>query len=174
MRMLRPLDIVILLKIHCKGDQPWSQMSLAKELFISSRSVNEGLKRASLARLFSHSRRQVNASGLLELLGAARWIYPARFTAEVKGMPTSWAAPPLYGKIVHHPDDLKPVWPDSEGKAAGNIEGLGMEPLHPSVPVAALEDHELYEALALVDAVRGGGARERSLAKEELCRRLRS
>jgi len=42
------------------------------------------------------------------------------------------------------------------------------------VPQAARVDPMLYEALALVDALRGGRARERSIASEELSRWLRS
>jgi hypothetical protein len=41
---------------------------------------------------------------------------------------------------------------------------------HPSVPAASRRDEALYEAL--VDAIRGGRARERTLAAEELSRRL--
>ncbi len=168
--MLRPLDIVILLKIHCKKGEPWSQMSLAKELFISSRSVNEGLKRAALARLYSPSRKQIHTAGLEELLGAIRWLLPAHLGMKARGVPTSWGAPPLNKQIISSLDDLLPVWPTPDGADIG----CAMEPLHPSVPQAARVDPMLYEALALVDALRGGRARERSIASEELSRWLRS
>jgi hypothetical protein len=39
---------------------------------------------------------------------------------------------------------------------------------------SALKDHELHQLLALVDALRDGGARERELAKREVCIRLKN
>lgn len=168
--VLRPLDIVILLKIHCKGDQHWSQMSLAKELFISSRSVNEGLKRAAAARLYSPSRRQVNSLALEEaLVHGARWFLPPEQGGRTRGVLTGWGAPPLSDQILASADDLRPVWPD----ASGSEVGLALKPLHSSVPLAVKEDRGLYEALSLVDALRAGRARERSAAARELSERLR-
>ncbi|NCB39610.1 MAG: hypothetical protein EOM80_12680 [Erysipelotrichia bacterium] len=46
-------------------------------------------------------------------------------------------------------------------------------PLYKSVPKAAMADPYLYELLALVDAIRGGRAREKNLAVKELQKRLR-
>jgi hypothetical protein len=45
---------------------------------------------------------------------------------------------------------------------------VGIEPLHPSVPFAAMQDAKLYEMLALFDALRVGKARERGMALERL------
>jgi len=42
------------------------------------------------------------------------------------------------------------------------------------VPQAALKDDELYQLLALVDALRDGSAKERELAKRELSTRLKN
>jgi hypothetical protein len=53
------------------------------------------------------------------------------------------------------------------------VRGLSFSPLHKNVPRAALADTRLYELLALVDALRGGGARERVLAASELSKRIR-
>jgi hypothetical protein len=47
-----------------------------------------------------------------------------------------------------------------------------LEPLYRSVPNAARADKQLYELLALVDAIRSGRARERELAVKELRSRL--
>lgn len=49
---------------------------------------------------------------------------------------------------------------------------MALEPLHPNVPDVAMQDQDLYDLLALVDAVRTGRARERKLAREELRSRL--
>ena len=49
-----------------------------------------------------------------------------------------------------------------------------LEPLYKSVPRAARADAQLYEWLALVDAVRAGRARERELTRlaTQACRVL--
>jgi len=48
------------------------------------------------------------------------------------------------------------------------MRGVGVEPLHPSVPFAAMQDAKLYEMLALFDAMRVGKAHERGMALERL------
>ena len=50
---------------------------------------------------------------------------------------------------------------------------LDFEPLYRKVPEAALRDSELYELLALVDAIRDGRARDRRIAEQSSVRRLR-
>ena len=49
----------------------------------------------------------------------------------------------------------------------------GAKYIFPAVPLAAQADSRLYELLALVDALRDGRARERSLAEREIVRRIR-
>ena len=44
--------------------------------------------------------------------------------------------------------------------------------MYKTVPQAAREDKELYELLALVDAVRDGRAREKSMAEKALTKRI--
>jgi hypothetical protein len=83
------------------------------------------------------------------------------------GLPTSYAAPPLNKHIVSH--SAVPVWPDSEGPVAG----YEFAPLHKAVVCAARKDNSLYEFLTLIDALRGGRAREVNLATDEIVRRLR-
>ena len=82
-------------------------------------------------------------------------------------MPTAWAAPVLAEKISAA-GQLPPVWPDPEGK----VQGAAVEPLYSSVPGAARSHPALYDLLALVDALRIGRARERSIAQAELGERL--
>jgi hypothetical protein len=53
-----------------------------------------------------------------------------------------------------------PVWPHAEGET----RGLSFSPLYKGAPQAALLDEDLYKLLALCDAIRGGGTRERNLA----------
>jgi hypothetical protein len=52
------------------------------------------------------------------------------------------------------------------------VQGAAVQPLDSSVPGAARRDPALYDLLALVDALRIGRARERSLAEKEITQRL--
>ncbi|MFM7137563.1 MAG: hypothetical protein ACKO1M_10915 [Planctomycetota bacterium] len=82
-------------------------------------------------------------------------------------MPTAHAAPPLAELIVQDNDPV-PVWPDPQGEA----RGASFKPLYRGAPKAARADAKLYQCLSLIDALRGGRARERNLAKEHLTRLL--
>jgi hypothetical protein len=52
------------------------------------------------------------------------------------------------------------------------VQGPAIQPLYPSVPGAARRLPELYDLLALVDALRTGRARERAMAESEIGGRL--
>ena len=101
------------------------------------------------------------------LIHGVRYAYPPKRGELTRGMPTGYAAPPL-NKVIVQPNEPPPVWPYAEG----TVRGYSFAPLFPSVPVAASRDPALYELLALVDAMRDGRARERSLAAKELKSRL--
>jgi hypothetical protein len=64
--------------------------------------------------------------------------------------------------------DPPPVWPDKNG----TVRGVALAPLYPTVPEAARRDSNLYELLALFDAVRAGQAREREIAQKQLAERI--
>jgi hypothetical protein len=84
-----------------------------------------------------------------------------------RGIATSVAAPVFAGRLFSGGDD-KPVWP----YALGNTKGQAVEPLTSSVPKAVENDVMLYALLALVDSLRIGGARERTMAEDDLSRLL--
>jgi hypothetical protein len=131
--------------------------------------VHAALKRLERARLLA-----TDPSGTRPLLQAVeeflvhgvKYAFPAKRGEVTRGVPTSYAGPPLNGKLAA--DDLPPVWPHPEGAA----RGVALEPLYPSAPAAALRDPALYELLALIDAIREGRARERKLAEDELRARI--
>lgn len=121
-----------------------------------------------MGSLYQPRRKAVAPDALLELLlHGARFVYPAGRSGEARGLPTAWAAPPLSGALLSSGEN-PPIWPD----ALGDVRGWAIEPLHPAVPDAARRDPRLWEMLALFDAIRLGGPRERSLAGEELERRI--
>lgn len=104
-----------------------------------------------------------NARNLAEFaLHGAKYAFPAVKLPLVAGVPTSHSAPAFAG--VFAPGSTDFVWPHPNG----TVRGVGIEPLHPAVPFAAMQDAKLYELLALFDALRVGKARERGMALERL------
>lgn len=169
--ILKPQDVVILLKLVALGREPWTYQRLAVELSISQSEIHAGVRRAAAARLMSDtttaSGRPILAALKEFLIHGVRYAYPPEHGGLVRGMPTGYAAPPL-NRVIVQPDEPPPVWPYAEGA----VRGHKFVPLYPSVPKAAERDPKLYELLALVDAVRDGRARERNIAAKEIERRL--
>jgi hypothetical protein len=95
-------------------------------------------------------------------LHGAKYAFVAVQLPLAVGVPTSHSAPAFAG--VFAPGSTDFVWPHPNG----SVRGVGVEPLHPSVPYAAMQDAKLYEMLALFDALRVGKARERGMALERL------
>ncbi len=95
-------------------------------------------------------------------LHGAKYAFPGVRLPLAVGVPTSHSAPAFAG--VFAPGSTDFVWPHPNG----SVRGVGVEPLHPSVPFAAMQDAKLYEMLALFDALRVGKARERGMALERL------
>jgi hypothetical protein len=165
---LKPQDLCILLKIVALGRVPWSYSQLAFELAMSASEAHAGVKRAvgaSLMRI-EEGWGYPDPCALEEfLVHGVKYVFAPGRGGLVRGIPTAHAAPPL-SRLVEHNGEAPPVWPDE----AGEVRGYEFAPLYKSVPQAARRDRRLYELLALVDAIRGGG--ERELAVSELRFRL--
>lgn len=157
-----------MLKLVVWGDREWSYPSLSYELSMSASEVHAGVKRAVVARLMDMERKIPFKSHLLEfVIHGVKYAYPPDRGGITRGIPTSYAALPLRELIIQ-PDEPPPVWPDPEG----TVRGYEFSPLYRSVNQACKVDHQLYELLALVDAIRGGRARERKIAIEEIQARI--
>lgn len=191
MIILKPQDIVVVLKL---GVQPASSTlaTLGAQLGISASEVHGAMNRASAATLLDLEQRRPRVRNLLEFLEhGIRYVFVARRGEVTRGMPTAfWAAPlnarlwqplPQFDNVLTRaaanatgvPQVSAPaiplVWPHPEGE----VRGEGLEPLYPSVVDAARRDAKLYECLALVDALRVGGAREKKLAIDLLAETFR-
>jgi hypothetical protein len=168
--VLKPQDVVVLLKLVALGDQGWTFQRLAVELSISQSEVHAAVRRAVAARLMteaSSAGRPVRAALLEFLVHGAKYAFPPERGELTRGVPTGYAAAPL-DKAIAGSSEPPPVWPYAEGK----VRGYAFAPLYRTVPEAALRDPEFYELLALVDAIRDGRARERNLARQALEKRL--
>ncbi len=108
---------------------------------------------------------RVNGRNLAEFaVHGAKYVFAANPLPVAVGVPTSHSAPAFAGVFAPGGDDW--VWPHPQG----TVRGQGLEPLHPAVPFAAMQDARLYELLALFDALRVGRARERGMALKRLPR----
>jgi hypothetical protein len=167
--VLRPLDLVVLLKLSLEEGRP-PYLQLAQDLYLYPSEVYSSVKRARASQLVQGPELgdRLNRSALLEfLLHGVRYAFPPVRGTLTRGVPTAYAAPPLSLSIAPG-SDPPPVWPLS----TGTVRGVSFSPLHKNVPRAALADRRLYELLALVDALRDGRARERALAGRELAKRI--
>ena len=167
---LKPQDILFLLKLISMGTAPWSFNKMSVDLSMSPSEVHAAAKRAIAARLAFKDDGKIwpNIRNLEDfLLHGIQYVFVPERGALSRGMPTAYAASPLNSSIVAD-DEPPPVWPDPEGE----VRGESFSPLYKSAPMAAKRDPKLYQLLALVDALRGGRARERGIAAKELKSRL--
>jgi len=166
---LKPQDIVSLLKLISLGTNSLSINKLAVELGLSPSQVHGAVQRIVASKLAYKDRNAIrpNIANLREfLLHGLPYTLQVKRGSLVRGIPTAHAAPPLNLQIVD--SEPPPVWPD----ANGDVRGLAFSPVHKSAPGAARRDAALYELLSLIDAIRGGRAREKALATDELNKRL--
>jgi hypothetical protein len=168
--LLRPLDVAVSVKAAILGEPGWTMAEMAGHLGAPQAQVFRAARQAASAHLLIGEPRagrviyRANRTALLELLvhGIRYMIVPAR-GGMTRGLPTAHAAPVLADHVAAGADPV-PVWPDAEG----SVRGESLEPIHPCVPFAARADERFYAALALVDAIRVGRARERAIAAKLL------
>jgi hypothetical protein len=170
--VLKPQDVVVVLKVLIYGGNRPSFAQMAKDLMMSSSEVHAAMKRAQAARLLHGpelSNRPI-VSALEEfLIHGVKYAFPAEHGGPSRGIPTSYAAEPL-NRLISPGDEPIPVWPYPKGES----RGIAFEPLYKLLPWAAVRDPILYKQLTLVDAIRDGRARERKLAEAELKKILHS
>lgn len=167
---LKPQDILVALKLLAVGSAPWSYASLGVQLGMSPSQLHAAVRRLLAVQLAVRKGDRIapNRRTLEEfLVHGLQYVFPAERGEMTRGMPTAHAAPPLDRHLVSDAEP-PPVWPSPEG----TLRGLAFSPLYPLAPGAARSDPQLYELLVLVDAIRGGRARERALAIQELKKRL--
>jgi len=146
----------------------YSVRGLSASLGISKTEVSASLRRSvdvGLVRKERHSGLlRTNTKALMDILEhAVKYVFPARPGALGRGIPTAFAAPVLADELRSAGDTIY-VWPYARGSRMGQT----ITPLFKTVPVAVQSDPDLYAMLALVDAIRLGNPRERSLAVERL------
>lgn len=162
----KSLDIYVLLKLALMHEFS-SYDHLGQRLVMSPSEVHASVKRSIRAGLINPESRLPLRKPFEEyLFHGVPYAFPAESGAVVRGVPTAYAAAPLSGMISY--SGLPPVWMWGEGI----VEGMSVAPLHKSARHMVQREPELYEVLALTDALRMGRRREREIAESELRRRL--
>ena len=163
---LRPQDLVVLLKLLIMEGRSWNQISLAKSLFLSQSEISASLKRSAYARLLQNKGKEIAKQPFMDLLQyGVPFMFPQQPGVVVRGIPTAHSAEPLVNLISSSENY---IWP----YAKGHMRGHSILPLYPSVIQAVEMDPQLYEYLALIDAIRVGRAREKNLALELLSTKI--
>ncbi len=161
---LKPADVAVALQLSLTPDTSYRE--LAESVGISHGEAHNAVRRLQAARLLRAGSRVVKTEALLEFLsGGVPYAFAATPGADVRGIPTAHAAPPL---DVDFTGADAYVWPAAEGR----VRGAALEPLYAGAVNTATKNPALYELLALVDALRAGRARERQRARDHLRQRL--
>lgn len=171
--MLKPQDIVVLSWLIIRRNEPWRYIDIAYSLALSQSEAHAAVHRLSNSGLLVLAREHLNEPDNLQwsavekfLLYGVRYAFYGERGPISRGKPTGVAAPPLREHFSM--GEEIPVWPDPEGEA----RGYELRPLYKTVPIAARRNPELYEILALIDALRDGRARERQMAEKLLKEKL--
>lgn len=159
--MLLPLDIVVAVKLATLKEAP-TYAHLAHSLGISASQAHVAVGRCVESHLVHADSKRVIKASLLEFLEhGVRYMLPGKLGPEMRGIATSFSARPLNNEISAQEVI---VWPHPEG----DLRGTSLEPVYKIVPDVARKDPEFHSIMALIDAIRIGRARERSLAKSLL------
>jgi len=167
--ILRPLDLVVALKLHTMQPATRTFQNAASELGVSVSQVHSATHRAASARLLrgasqKEDRALHTRSVLPFLVDGVRFAFFPTFGPDARGVPTAAGAlgetKLVGGKLM--------VWPH----AAGSEWGRAIEPLDKCVPTASTTDPALHRSLALIDSLRAGGTREREVAARLLADHL--
>ena len=163
----KSLDIYALAKLTLEESaRPYAVV--AGELGMSASEFHAAVQRLGHSGLVELKERRIRQGAVREfLIHGLRYVFPVVMGGLTRGIPTSFAAPPVAEFISFDKENI-PVWPDASGEKLG----YGVEPLHPSAPMAARQDARLYEILALIDALREARKRERQIAEDELLKRI--
>jgi hypothetical protein len=163
---MRPHDIAVLLKIVAKHGQSWKMKDLAFELGISGGEISESLQRSAYAGLIVNNKKQVMKQNLIDFIQyGLQFVFPIQPGGSTRGLPTAYSAFPISSFIS---SNASMVWPYSEG----TVKGTAIEPLYPGAVKACILDANFYELMSLVDTMRIGKNREKSIAVDELKKRM--
>lgn len=161
---LRPGDIVVALQLALMPAAQFKQ--IAESTAISAGECHNAVRRLRLSSLILADERRPLRDSLHDfLVHGAPYAFPPVSGPAVLGVPTAHTSPAFNG-IIESPDGY--VWPHADG----TVRGDSLVPLYAGAPSLPRRNRELYELLAIVDALRVGTTRVRKVAAELLHTRL--
>ena len=116
----RSLDIFALAKLLLESEKrPYS--TVARELGMSASEFHAAVHRLTEAGLVDPESRKPKARAVEEFLfQGVRYVFPAKRGPVSRGLPTSYAAPPLIDLLASS-EEIVPVWPYPEGIRRGTL-----------------------------------------------------
>jgi hypothetical protein len=169
--MLKPQDTLLALKYWSlqRSGQHLAVRDLAASLGMSASEASKGAKRLLAARLLvaREGAYYAEVNALSEWLSfGVRYAYAVEEKGYGRGIGTGWSCELVKTDMV--PPSPGVIW----AVPGGMQEGIIVEPIYKGVPLAASYDPLLYQALALIDAIRLGRPRELAIARASLKRLL--
>lgn len=164
---LKPQDSLLALKYWSlkRANIDSSVRGISEAIGISPSEVSKGAKRLVESHILVErsGNLHVESGALLEwLCYGIRYAYPQTSVGYGRGMATSWNCPLLESEMSPPRPPL--VW----SATGGDVEGVLIKPFHASIPLAASRDDSLYQALSLLEAIRGGKPRELAIGRRLL------
>lgn len=161
--VMRPQDVVILLKKISGNGRGMNGKQLAASLNISAAEVSMAMERNRAAQLVDSTKEHINILSLRDfIIYGLKYCFPTQPGRIVRGIPTASSASPIKEAIASNGESF--VWKDP----SGSVRGQAITPLFPSIVKNVSEDPDFYALLAVVDSIRIGKSRERNTAIELL------
>ena len=193
MNILKPLDVVVALKIglnehslrvkEARGREATSNSvgDLSEGLFKAKGDVSRAINRLLQSGLIGE--RQPREKDILAanrkyysvqrnalsdfLVYGVRYAFVPEKSGYGRGVPTGWNCPLIDSPM--NPPEVPLVW----ALPGGNVQGEWIEPLYNRCAEAAEKDPGLYELLSLVEIIRVGKPRELKYAIELIQERVK-
>lgn len=164
--MLRtaPFDIALALRLLSPAG---TFVELADELGVAPSQVHSALTRLARAGLLKPGTRATNARALTEFaLYGVRYAFPVTKGSLAFGVPTAYSTSPLAAEVDAVDVVVLPAAvPDA-------VQGFAITPLYRGAAGLAARVPQLFEMVALVDAIRLGDPRIRLAARTRLEQRI--
>jgi hypothetical protein len=158
---MRPQDIIVLIKLALEPQKDYTLQELSRGLGVSSSEISKSIQRSQFSGLISSGRKVAREALFQFLKYGLPYAFPTKPGSPVRGIPTAISHPQIR---EHFRTDDWLVWPH----ASGTERGFTVTPLHPTLADVVTSDSLLYFAMALVDVLRIGKAREKRYAEEAL------
>lgn len=153
-----------------------SVRGLAESIVIGKSEVSECIKRlVKVGLLVIHNQNfsqrldlasldwDINKRGFFHLvIYSFQYFFPAELKSMDFGIPTAFSKEGLNSHLAYS-SPVPYIWPIQTYKS---ISGIAIEPMHKSIPYAAIDDEYLYEIFAIIDIFRIGSPREKHIAEK--------